>query len=240
MPSPSPTIYTPAFELKGSLATLMILRLFDCDNERITEQFADKVAKAPNLFQHAPVVIDLHAVPNDTLDLSYLVQLLRTSGLVPVAVRGGSEAQHNLALSLALGVLSESKAERPRRSPEPETVAIPTPTPVPAPTKIIAQPIRSGQQVVALQGDLVVLAAVSHGAEILAQGHIHVYGPLRGRALAGVNGDVEARIFCQALEAELVSIAGQYQINEDLPNQLRGQPAQIYLAGDQLRIEPLY
>jgi septum site-determining protein MinC len=238
MPSPSPTIYTPAFELKGSLSILMILRLFDCDNQRIVAQFADRVAKAPNFFQHAPVVIDLHAVQDDNIDLPYLIDLLRTHGLIPVAVRGGSESQNNLALNMALGLLPETKSERPRRSPDPEMVA--TPSPTPSPTKIITQPIRSGQQVVALQGDLVVLAAVSHGAEILAQGHIHVYGALRGRALAGVNGDCEARIFCQSLEAELVSIAGQYQINEDLPDHLRGRPTQISLEGNQLRIEPLF
>jgi septum site-determining protein MinC len=105
--------------------------------------------------------------------------------------------------------------------------------------KIVTQPVRSGQQVVSLEGDIVILSSVSPGAEVLAQRHIHVYGALRGRALAGVNGDVEARIFCQHLDAELISIAGHYQINESLHDDLRGKPAQIYLQEDVLKVESL-
>jgi septum site-determining protein MinC len=238
MSSLSHTIYTPAFELKGSLSTLMVLRLLDSHNERIAEQFAEKVAKAPHFFQNAPLVIDLYAVRNENVDMPYLVNLLRTAGLIPVAVRGGSELQHNLVLNMGLGWLPDAKSkDHPRRlvASEPTTV-----TPTSSPAKIITQPVRSGQQMVAMQGDLIVLAAVSHGAEILAQGHIHVYGALRGRALAGVNGDKEARIFCQSLEAELVSIAGQYQINEDLPDPLRGKSVQVYLENEQLKIEAIY
>jgi septum site-determining protein MinC len=238
MPSVSHNWSTPAFELKGSLLTLMILRLFANDNDRIAEQLAEKVAQAPGFFQHAPVVIDLQALPDDSqqIDLTEIIRLLRTYGFIPVAIRGGNPQQHQLALSLNLGIMVDnSRAERPRRYPEPEpVVALP-----PNLTKIVTHPIRSGQQVVALQGDLIVLATVSHGAEILAQRHIHVYGALRGRALAGVNGDGEARIFCQQLDAELVSIAGQYQINEELPEQLRSKPAQVYLENDALKIEPL-
>jgi septum site-determining protein MinC len=238
MPSMSHNWSTPALELKGSLLTLMILRLFANDSDRIAEQLAEKVAQAPGFFQHAPVVIDLQALPDDsqTIDLPEIVRLLRTYGFIPVAIRGGNPQQHQLALSLNLGIMVDnSRAERPRRYPEPEpVVALPLNL-----TKIVTHPIRSGQQVVALQGDLIVLATVSHGAEILAQRHIHVYGALRGRALAGVNGDGEARIFCQQLDAELVSIAGQYQINEELPGQLRSKPAQVYLENDVLKIEPL-
>ncbi len=238
MSSLSHTIYTPAFELKGSLTTIMVLRLLDNNNEQIAEQFAEKVAKVPHFFQNAPLVIDLYAVRDENIDMPYLVNFLRTAGLIPVAVRGGSELQHNLALNMGLGWLPDSKSkDHPRRPIGPESTAVPSGS---SPAKIITQPVRSGQQVVAMQGDLVVLAAVSHGAEILAQGHIHVYGALRGRALAGVNGDRDARIFCQSLEAELVSIAGQYQINEDLPESLRNQPVQVYLESEQLKIESLY
>jgi septum site-determining protein MinC len=238
MPSMFHNGSTPALELKGSLLTLMILRLFENDSEKIAEQLAEKVAQAPGLFQQAPVVIDLQALPDDnqTIDLTEIVRLLRTYGFIPVAIRGGNPPQHQLALSLNLGIMVDnSRAERPQRYPEPEPVA---PSP-PCLTKIVTHPIRSGQQVLALRGDLIVLATVSHGAEILAQRHIHVYGALRGRALAGVNGDCEARIFCQQLDAELVSVAGQYQINEELENHLRGKPAQVYLENDTLKIEPL-
>ncbi len=106
-------------------------------------------------------------------------------------------------------------------------------------TRIIYQPVRSGQQVYAQNGDLIILAQVSAGAEILADGNIHVYGPLRGRALAGVKGNTKARIFCHSLEAELVSIAGQYKISEDLQNGNWKKPAQIHLADETLTVNPL-
>ncbi|HEC83717.1 MAG: septum site-determining protein MinC [Candidatus Parabeggiatoa sp. nov. 2] len=233
----SPNFYSPALEFKGNLLTLMVLHLFESDSDRIAEQLAEKISKAPGFFLKAPVVIDLHAVQdeNSDIDLPELVRLLRNYGLIPVAVRGGNPQQHEMALSMNLGLLTDTKPERARRYLEQEPIAMP----VPSTCKILTQPIRSGQQVVALQGDLIVLSTVSHGAEILAHRHLHVYGALRGRALAGVNGDGEARIFCQHLDAELVSVAGQYQVNEDFPENLRGKPAQIYLEEDSLKIEPL-
>jgi len=245
-----PNLSAPAIELKGNLLTLMVLRLLYPNNERILSQLAEKIAKAPGFFQHAPVVIDLHALHehehefenidhselNQLFDLAEIVQALRSHGLVPVGIRGGNPAQQEIALSLNLGILSDSKTvERPRRYPEAEPVTPPLST-----TKIITQPVRSGQQIVSMYGDLIILSTVSHGAEILAHRNIHVYGALRGRALAGVNGDHEARIFCQQLEAELVSIAGQYQINEELPENLQGKSAQIYLIEETLKIEPLF
>jgi septum site-determining protein MinC len=225
----SPTTAGPAFELKGHLLTLMVLQLLDSDNAKIATQLSEKMAQAPHFFQQAPVVIDLKAMRNNAVDLHYLVNLLRTHGLMPVAVQGGSATHNEVALQLNLGLLTHTtRRSRDLESPSP-----------PATTKVITQPVRSGQQIVSLQGDLVIVSPVSPGAEILAQRHIHVYGALRGRALAGVNGDEQARIFCQCLDAEIVSIAGQYQINEDLPDDLRGKPAQIYLEGDKLQIQPL-
>lgn len=242
MPRMSTTPSTPAIEFKGNLLTLMVLHLLDTDQERIAEQLAEKIAKAPGFFQHAPVIIDLQAVQsennddeNSDVDLPKLVELLRANGLIPVAVRSGNPQQHETALNINLGILSDTKPIRSQRYSEPEQVEVL----VPSITKIVTQPIRSGQQIVALQGDLIVLSTVSHGAEILAHGHIHVYGALRGRALAGVNGDCEARIFCQHLDAELISVAGQYRVNEDLPENLRGKSVQIYLEDDSLKIETL-
>lgn len=109
----------------------------------------------------------------------------------------------------------------------------------PQETRIIYQPVRSGQQVYAQNGDLIVLAQVSAGAEILADGNIHVYGPLRGRALAGVKGNTQARIFCHSLEAELVSIAGQYKISEDLQNESWKKPSQVHLSDETLTVKAL-
>ncbi|EIJ43636.1 septum site-determining protein MinC [Beggiatoa alba B18LD] len=233
----------PAIELKGNLLTVMVLRILETHQVRITEQLINKVSQAPNFFQNAPVIIDLTSISDETtkIDLKALIVLLRQQGLVPVAVRGGTPDYHEIALQLSLGLLPEGQRQ-PRPKREPLTVVAPAslnPPPPKVPTKVITQPIRSGQQVVAPQGDLVVLATVSPGAEILAQRHIHVYGALRGRALAGVNGDTDARIFCQLLDAELISVAGHYQINEELKEHVRNKPAQIYLEDDKLKIHVL-
>lgn len=238
MPSTLPIPNTPALELKGNLLTLMVLHLLDSDSERIAEQLAEKVSKAPGFFKNVPIIIDLYAVQDDNndVDLPELVKLLRTHSFVPVAMRGGNPQQQDTALSLNLGILTDTKPEEhPHQDSEPDPVIIPAPSG----SKLVRHPIRSGQQVVALHGDLIVLSTVSHGAEILANRHIHVYGTLRGRALAGVNGDCDARIFCQRLDAELISVAGQYQVNEEFPDNLRNKPAQIYLEEDTLKIEPL-
>jgi len=106
-------------------------------------------------------------------------------------------------------------------------------------SKVVHHPIRSGQQVYAADGDLIILASVSAGAEILADGNIHVYGALRGRALAGVKGDTKARIFCHSMQAELVSIAGQYKISEDIDKSVVGKPAQVFLEENKLKFKPL-
>lgn len=108
-----------------------------------------------------------------------------------------------------------------------------------SPARLLTRPVRSGRKVYAQGGDLVVMASISAGAELLADGHIHAYGALRGRALAGVSGDTSARIFCQSLEAELVSIAGFWRVREDIPEDMIGKPVQVFLDGDRIAIEPL-
>jgi len=105
--------------------------------------------------------------------------------------------------------------------------------------QLMRRPVRSGQQVYARETDLIVMGQVGPGAEVIADNHIHVYGPLRGRALCGVTGNTDARIFCQSLEAELVSVAGNYRVLESIPEDLRGKPAQIWLDDERLNIEPL-
>jgi len=118
--------------------------------------------------------------------------------------------------------------------------AAPAPPPAALQSKFVTTPVRGGQQLYAAGTDLVLTAGVNQGAEVLADGHVHVYGPLRGRALAGARGNRDARIFTTCLEAELLSIAGTYRVIDDsLPEGLRGKPAQVYLDGDSLKIEPL-
>lgn len=240
----------PAIELKGNLFTLMVLRVLSTDLEQINVQLAHKVAQAPQLLGQAPLVLDLLAIADQSLDLAALVQAIRQQHLIPVAVRHGSPVQQQMAIDLSLGILpNHSRPERVRptetasatniTTPHEELIAPDLAPSSIGPTKIITQPVRSGQQIVALQGDLIILASVSPGAEILAHRHIHVYGRLRGRALAGVNGDKDARIFCQHLDAELVAIAGHYQVNEELPEALRAKAVQIALDQQRLVIQPL-
>lgn len=226
-----------ALELKAGRLTLMVLHVYSADHAQLAAELDNKVAQAPSLFQNAPLIVDLSGVKEaeNGPDLAGLSMILRRHGITPLGVRGGNTRQRAAAAGIGLPLLPESKLERPR---EEETAVIEEAPPVSlGPAKIITQPVRSGQQVVSREGDLIVLSMVSPGAEILAAGHIHVYGPLRGRALAGVNGDTRARIFCQQLYAELVAVAGEYQISEEFDNRLLGKAVQIYLDNDQLKIE---
>ncbi|WP_049749898.1 septum site-determining protein MinC [Syntrophus aciditrophicus] len=231
----SPSVaHKPVLELKGNLLSLMVLYLFDSDRNLIEQQFTEKISGAKNFFKNAPIVIDLHALQNTSVpvDLSHLSDLFRKHGLVPVGVRGGNVQQQQAALNLSLGILPDAKPASSRGEPQTEVAVQATRD------KVFTQPVRSGQQVAALQGDLVVLAAVNPGAEILAGKNIHVYGPLRGRAIAGVHGYSEARIFCRYFDAELVAVAGQYMLNEDFEDSVRGKPVHIFLENDRLKIQP--
>ncbi len=218
-------------EIKGSLLPAMIVQLFDTDKERIAIALSEKVQKAPNLFLNATVIIDLNAVQTEDLPLSDIVQTMRENGLMPVGIRGANDAHKQLATQLSLGLFPNGREIHKTKNKET--------TPQPSNTKIVSQPVRSGQQIVCLDGDLVILSSVSPGAEILAQRHIHVYGALRGRALAGVNGDTQARIFCQQFDAEIVSIAGHYQINDDLTKDIQGKAAQVFLENDKLMVQAI-
>ena len=203
------------------------------------------------------------------VDFVRLIDLLREHRMVPIAVRGGSAAQMDAAFAAGLAeahphapsvpavrqdAAATLDAEATSSAPTAPT-ATPTAAPTAAPAKpvapapsagtmrsavVIDKPLRSGQQVYAKDADLIVLAVVSFGAEVIADGNIHVYAPLRGRALAGAHGDTSARIFTTCLEPQLVSIAGIYRTTEkELPANVLGKPAQVWLDGDSLVIEPL-
>jgi septum site-determining protein MinC len=229
------------FEIKWGSINVPILKLLSDDLEAVASSLQQKVKQAPDFFRNAPVVIDLHdlAVPDAELDFSRLVQALHECGLVPVGVRGGVESQHHAARVAALAVLADTKHESAHHAPSPKPAARPAVHIEPAIGKLIDHPIRSGQRIYAAGGDLVVLAPVSAGAEIMADGNIHVYNSLRGRALAGVQGNLNSRIFCLDLQAELVSIGGHYKISENLSDSVRGKPVQIYFRDNSLVIEDL-
>lgn len=255
---------TGTFELKAASFTLPIIRLLDSDIETVASRLGAKVEKAPDFFRNTPVVIDLSdlAGDQDSIELPRLVGLLRGYGMIPFGVRGADAEQMAAAEALELAILRESYVKRTKSAgelatdPEPELVPAATAaktsdkpqtsaeTAQPRATgqsgfMLITKPVRSGQRIYAAGGDLSIIAPVSSGAELMADGNIHVYGPLRGRALAGMSGNMEARIFCHDLQAELISIAGHYRVSEGIPNELRGVPVQIFLDQKILRIEKL-
>ena len=265
-----PQAQESAIELKGSVFTLSVLRIRSNELEVIAAQLVKRLSKSPQFFVNAPIVVDLEAVRDTSapLDFHRLVAVLRGQHLFPVGVQNGSPLQHEAAMAAGLAVLKgRAMKELPTITPlitsppdiTGESIAAKVATectdadPVPAPetapskhsahapnTKIVQQAVRSGQRVMARNGDLVVLAAVNAGAEIIAEGNIHVYAPLRGRALAGVSGDTQARIFCHQFEAELVAIAGNYRVFDDgPPKELRGKAVQVFLDGEQLIVAPL-
>jgi len=221
------------FELKGSLFTLTVMHLRRTDWDAVAYHLAQKVRQAPGFFNNIPVVVDLQALsPDATVDFGELYNLLRRQGMIPVGVRNGASQLQTAAVRAGFAVLPENRALTPKPNDQADPAAAKH-------NKIIHQPIRSGQQVYAPDGDLILLGPISVGSEVLADGNIHVYGTLRGRALAGVKGDIEARIFCSNLEAELVSIAGRYRTIEELEPENRDKPVQLYLSEDRLIISPL-
>jgi septum site-determining protein MinC len=225
------TVEVTSFILKGSLYPLTSLQLLSTRLDALDQHLKLKIQQAPRFFENTPIVLDLSRLPQHlpTPDFQALCACLRQHALIPVGIRKTNVPTLNAAaLAAGLAVLAENKSET--------TV---TPEPTTPPYKLITQPVRSGQQIYAQGGDLIILSSVSPGAEILADGNIHVYGPLRGRALAGVMNNTQAHIFCQQFEAELISIAGQYQINENLRTLCWNQPVHVHLANNQLHIDKL-
>lgn len=246
--------FEPAGELKFGQVGIANLRVRTLDVARLAAEMRERVQRAPKLFDRAALVIDFGGLPAlpDESSARALMDALRDAGALPVALAWGSSDNEALAVRLGLPVLARFRAqyeraggaapEPPPPTPAPEPAAAPAPAPQPAsgqPGLIQQVPVRSGQQVYADNRDLTVLGAVSPGAEVLADGSIHIYGPLRGRALAGAQGNEKARIFCRAFHAELVAVAGQYKVLEDIPRELHGKAAQVWLDGDELRIAAL-
>ena len=227
-----------AFELKGRMTTLTVLRVLTPDPATLLLQLDARLAQAPDFFDGMPLVL----VPADgiTIDSDALTRLvvgLRDRHLLPVAA-AGIKAQK--AATAGLGVISN--LDEPRSEAAEVTTGERRDKPAPSDTaaaRLVTQPVRSGQQVYARGGDLIVTAPVSAGAELMADGHIHVYDTLRGRALAGVQGDENARIFCRSLQAELVAVAGHYRLSDQISADLRDAPAMIWLRGGELELNAL-
>ncbi|MBU1394622.1 MAG: septum site-determining protein MinC [Gammaproteobacteria bacterium] len=243
---------TPALELKTTrLAGIQII-LNSAEPAALDTHISTLFAATPDFFGGEAAVFECGRLPADAAapDWAWLVQELKSRGLNPFAVQNASNELAAAAVQAGLLVLNAA-APAPmaaEAAPEPEPLPEPAAAPAPqiaagntVPTRIIDKPLRSGQRVYAAGGDIVVLAAVNPGAEVIADGSIHVYAPLKGRALAGARGDVTARIFTTHLEAELVSIAGVYRtFDTALDAAVAKKPAQIRLAdASQIVIEPL-
>jgi septum site-determining protein MinC len=255
MAAAPPVDFEQAGELKFGQVGIANLRVRTLDPARLGAEMADRVQRAPKLFARAAVVIDFGGLSRcpDTAEAKALVEALRGAGVMPVALAYGTSAIETLAQDIGLPLLAKFRAsyERegdaepapaPRKAAAPEPVA-PAPAAPPAPRGepglVHVHPVRSGQQVYAQDRDLTVCATVGAGAEVIADGSIHVYGALRGRALAGAGGLASARIFCREFHAELVAVAGHYKVLEEIPKELLGKAVQIWLENDKLRIEQL-
>ncbi|THU05149.1 septum site-determining protein MinC [Lampropedia puyangensis] len=236
------------FELKSASLPVVALLLKTTDTYAIRQALAERFADEPDFFDNDPVILDLSAIQDEaqTLDFDGLIGTLRGLKTIPVAVRNGSVQQVADAREAGLAVAPDAAPTRQAdTSPKVEIrevireVEVVREAPA-SETVLVEKPLRSGQQVYARGADLIVLAAVNFGAEVIADGHVHVYAPLRGRAIAGARGNTQARIFTQCMEAQLVSVAGIYRTAEnDLPAEVASRPAQVRLDGERLVIEPL-
>lgn len=232
----------PPFQVRGSLQTVLALRLLAPDDPNFIPRLVDKVAHSPDFFRNAPLVLDVGALAGqDPLDFALLAEHLRQHRLMPVGVQNGSPEWNEAAMAAGLAVFGPGSA--PRSVPEtPVRSGAPAAGIAPAakagPARVVNEPVRGGQQIVAA-GDLVVTAPVSVGAELCATGHIHVYGTLRGRAFAGIEGDEAAMIFCDQLEAELLSIAGVHLVAEEIDPKHQRRRARVELEDERLVIRNL-
>ncbi len=238
-----------AYEIKSASLPLVSFLLKNSNLSDLEADLSRRLGATPDFFDNDPVVIDLQQVDDASavLDFTALCALLRSHRMNPVAVRGVQE--HHLANAAAAGLFEARDLSPSAPSGRVETVIqevvreVEVIREVPAPSEaalVIDKPLRSGQHVYARGRDLVMLAMVNPGAEIMADGHIHVYAPLRGKAIAGARGNTEARIFTLSLEAELISIAGTYRTSDTpLPSDVVGKRAQIWLQGEKLIMQPL-
>lgn len=223
---------------------MMVLYLRGIDLKLLEDELSKQIDSSPQLFRGIPIIVDLSAIKvGNSLDLKWLKNLLLNRDLIPVGLRNANEdlavKAGNAGWALLTGNGGRSREishEKVAEEVTPQEVVEPA---EPIETMMHVQQVRSGQQLSVPQGDLVVINSVNEGAELLVDGNIHVYGALRGRALAGIHGNRSARIFCQSLEAGLVAIAGFYRMQEDIPAELRGKTVQIYLDQDELKIEQL-
>lgn len=247
-PAPPPE----SFRLRAANYSLLTLRLLSPRLEEVLPALGEQFRRAPGFLRFAPIAIGLDDLPEERLDFAALVQGLRALEILPIGVVGGSQALRAAAAGAGLPALrptGQKEGEVQLGASAGVPVAMPPPaapppsaslaTPSGAPTMVVAQSLRAGQRVYAEGGDLIVIGHVNAGAEAIADGHVHVYGALRGRAVAGAREAAEARIFAQVFDPELVAIAGFYAVREGLQGTPIGRGAMVRLDGEELRFSPL-
>lgn len=233
----------PAFEIRFGQVGLAQMRIRTTNPGSILDELTGRIASAPQFFERAAVCLDLSALTHDpdATETRGVIDAIRRAGMMPIGLAHGTAAIEALARELSLPVLTQFRAQSKA------TVAQVKVQPAPAPPVLEPQgfstpalmhhrPVRSGQRIYAHHRDLVVTSPVGAGAEVMADGCVHVYSTLRGRAMAGAHGEVSARIFCQEFHAELVSIAGVFRVFETIPENLAGKPVQAWLDGDDLHV----
>ena len=245
-----------AFRLRAGNFNLLVLRLLDGRPEVVLPALGDQFRRAPGFLRFAPIAISLDdlAVAPAEMDFPALVTGLRGLEIMPIGVVGGSPAMRQMAAAAGLSTLrpAPGPAGGPTGGPAggAETEAAPAPPeapPVSVPdfrgtgrtAMLVTQPVRSGSRIYAEGADLIVTATVNPGAEVIADGNIHIYGALRGRALAGANENPEARVFALNFDPELIAIAGFYAVREGLTDAPIGRAVQVRLDGEALRFEKL-
>ena len=246
----APIYNKPALEFKSTSFSTPVIVIYSTELKQVEMQLKEKIAQAPDFFKNTPLLIDLkdNTGEDQAIDIPNLIKCLQQNNLCPIGISGGNDEQikqalkhhiptHNIRSTNVNSGRSTHKfaidnTEKPQDNPTTGAIA------PPVENMLVNQPIRSGQRIYA-KGDLTVLSHVSAGAEVMAEGNIHIYGSLRGKALAGVQGNTESRIFCLDLQAELISIAGHYKISEEFDKAEPHQPTQIFLQEQALIIKNL-
>jgi len=237
MSKPADAFREQAIEIRFGQVGLVQVRLHTTDPGAILDELTGRTATAPHFFDRTAVCLDVGALAKtpDAAEMRTVIETVQRAGLLSVGLSQGSAEVEELARALELPVLTHFRA--PNR-PVPVVQAAPAIEPA-LPAQMHHQPVRSGQRVYARDRDLIVTATVGAGAEVMADGCVHVYGSLRGRVMAGVHGEATARVFCQDFHAELVSIAGVFRVFETLPPELAGVPVQAWLSGEDLHFGPI-
>jgi septum site-determining protein MinC len=243
-------VMTTALDIRYGQVGLLQLKLRSTDPGAILDELTGKVATAPQFFKQTAICLDVAELDGEpgVSEMRGVIEAVRRCGMLVVGFVEGP-ASATLAKAMSLPVIAGFRpqnvastapvavAPSPSPSPAPAPAAAPAPQPLPA--LIHTQPVRSGQRIYARDRDLIITASVGAAAEVMADGCVHIYGALRGRAMAGVRGDTAARVFTHEFHAELVAVAGVFKVFEKLPADMAGRPVQALLAGEELRFARL-